>query len=789
MRRRLLLFMYVLALALCAQAYTVTFDVSYASFMTEKDQLSIRLEDSNYRSYWAEYDQETDKFVAHNVEAGTYQCRVSYPKLEGNETNTTFTVTSDMNVPLDLTKYYQVTFKAPDGFTLNEVQICTANSEGGFNITGIYENYCYMSDGTYQWKGCAVSSEGVAYLFNFQDFTVAGANKDVTLDVSSDNWHRVALSLTGRDGNAITSFDGVLENTDEDIYYSFTSDENGKVILMLQNDTYKYRIDAESYSKLQGGFKVEGADMNVAASYENYKKLTINVSGSTLSPPSLYMTCLTNFDGGRSYYFDQVGIGYHRWEQYVEPATFEYEINTEIGGIKVMPEMSKVVVDQDRTLNIDYSGYYLATFNVVNEAGEAINADVEIITAEGFKSEIGSGKTLYVKPGDYMAEVTVPIDPNGKDGRHATLFKDFVMGAAPQEIRLVYEESKYSEVAVNLINVPQGLEPYTEDLYIELFSGNCLYGSEYIEDGLFVPKGTYTYKVASDIRGIIRLEGTFTVTGNNDRIDLDFSRYGAALVELRDAEGNLYDFDDFDYFVERDGKVTDAWQEYDEEDYAVLLLPAGTYKVSVLSVSNGHGEKSITINAGTVSNETITIAPRQPGKFVVGFQVEEATYGVNDEIECTVSLQGYGEIVITNGSGGFYNVDAAEGLAYTISAPGYQTVTGTVNVNEMNSDNGIVGLYIRMRAANPTDIETVSTDKSFRVYPTIADDYINICPNDQDDTAWTIRLISATGAVVRMDKQVLDGETPMYVGNLPKGFYLLTLENGMQRLTYKIMKK
>lgn len=792
MKQRLLLLMCVFATALCAKAYTVTFDVKFGSFMTEKEILEITFYGDS-GDYYAEYDESTGKYIIHDVEAGKYNLSARYPNMKDlHKGNYQIEINSDMTIPLDFTVYHIASFKAPDGYSLKDAMVYYDNEDGGSTGSGFSNNQFYLPNGTYEWKANIVSTDGMAFLSAYkQTFTIEGADKDITYSINPNDYHKVTISVIGNNGQPVTSFNGNLyDNDNENLYYAFNSDTNGKVTVMMNNGGYKYKINSSEYSEKRGSFKVADNDVSLTVSYENYKKLKVNVTGSMLdefNSLSLYMSNKVNYDGGHSYSLNKVSDTEYITEGYLEPTIFDYTISFNIKDNKsMMPQFGEIDLSKTDVLNIDMSAYPV-TFNTVNENNEPINGTwIDIITENGYRYEV-SNKTLYMQPGDYTAKVNIEVDRQSE--RVAHIYKDFTVGTSPQEIKTVYDKSQYSEVTVNLQNVSDAVKPYA-DLYIKLFSGNRVYADEVIEDGLFVPKGTYNYVVSGNKSGIVPLTGTVTVTGENDHIDLDFSQYGVVLVKLQDAQGTQADIDDYEFFIKQDNKLTSAWQEYDDIDYAVLLEPAGTYTLFVTSIELGSAEKSITIDAGTVKNETVTLATRQPGTFSVCFEIEDITYNSNDEFEYKVSLQGYGELLLTNGYGGFTNVAAADGLAYTVSAPGYQTLTGTIDVNEENSNNGFIGLYLRIRADNSTAIETVKANNSFRVYPTVADDYINIRTNEQDNAAtWTIRLTSATGATVYMDKLVLDGEEQIYVGNLPKGFYLLTLNNGEQRMTYKILKK
>ena len=132
---------------------------------------------------------------------------------------------------------------------------------------------------------------------------------------------------------------------------------------------------------------------------------------------------------------------------------------------------------------------------------------------------------------------------------------------------------------------------------------------------------------------------------------------------------------------------------------------------------------------------------------------------------------------------------------YTIEAEGYEPYKGLVVVNEASADwrsntvHMVVFLREKARSTTGIDAPVATADGMFRLFPTIATDVLHILPGTAADGEWTVRITSSQGMAMYAARHVLDVETVLPVGNLAPGLYLLTLDNGMETVTYKFVKR
>lgn len=786
MKQRLLLLMCVLATTLCAKAYTVTFDVKFGSFMTEKKRLSFDFDGNSIQ-----YDESTGKYVVSNTNAGTHRYDVSYPnmlKLYVYDLK----INSDTIISLDFTDYHKATFKAPDGYNNIQSLIVYYGDNYEYTFDDFYES-AYMPDGSYK---CAAELRSIETKYTYlntdkQIFTIEGVDKDILININPNNFHKVDFSFTDRSGEAANCY--IMLRDNENRTHEIYLPKEHKT-MMLKDGYYSCSFEVNNYPNIKKGFTVAGKDMEISASYENYKKLTIQLTGSILSQLGTKTLTLKNKANNESVtlYPEKISDTEYSKVYYFEPGVIEYQFQSNEYNHPTALKTGETVLNQDTTLTIDLSDCHLITFKPVDIEGNPISTnqwgDLTITTESG--SEFKSGLTnlnFYIQQGKHTASIRLGSAGSSK---YTYFYQNFTVTNEDQEVKLVCDESQYNKVDINIKNMPKDMISKLS-CQIQLFSGDHIYSEEHLfssETGkIFLPNGTYEYRVArgkNNAIGIVPLTGTVTVSGIFDHIDLDFSQYGMTIVELKDTEGLPIENDGTEhrFSLNKDGYMTNAEIGFQSNDIT-LLAPAGTYLFSAYVNNCGTGEKSVNITAGTLTTETLTLTPRQSNKFIVSIGTNIAN--------CKISLQDYGSIMTTDDHEAcFYNINATDKLMYEASAPGYKTIKGAIVVNNTWAYNGIIQTGVTMKLdSEPIAIETVKADNSFRVYPTIADDYINISTNNQDETAWTIRLTSATGASVYMDKLVLDGEEQIYVGNLPKGFYLLTLNNGEQRMTYKILKK
>lgn len=804
----LLLVSFMFACMLGVNAHQLTFKVKNAPFIADKNLLHIELFYGHEHVGSSYYNAGQDSYMmSEEIKEGNYSYTAYY---EGDENHagmleykgTIKNLGGDMTVTIDLGNYHLASFTAPEGYSMYGLTLQTTDDEG-YEVN--LENHKkYLPDGTYKYNGKVVreSDQSIFCDTQYRSVNIAGSDKNIVYPVNPAEYHRLTFNIMDYYGAPITDYN--LNFQDEN-YMGGTANGSSTLMVPDGNYTYSLHVSNNSYKSREGTFTINGSDQTVKISYESYKKLALTVKGNVFSqlnePRMLLIDPLHPYDNNWAL-FSPVKISdtEYLFEIYQEPiAKIEYRItnSASIDSKEMLPYTGTINLTENRTITVNLPEYYPVRFNVVDKQGNDENpVDYEILMSAGhlYESKYTTDNTLYMPSGNYKGrfyivnEEVVP-DQNRKaatrsnkdDGSDAIIYQEFTVGNEEKEVKVVYNSDLYFHVDVNLTNVPQSFQPYTSELYITLHKDNLEYADEYISNAdIYVPEGTYTYTISNDKYGMVPLVGKVNITGNA-RIDLDFSNYGVVTARCVNPEGNPIKLDNYiAYLKDADNNITDIFIDAEYVNELILFAPTGTYQANVIT-KELQGEKPIHIIAGETGQEDITLTARQTGKHLVTFEIVDDTYGYEEHFN--VELQSYGTVVSTNCLAYFDNVDTANDLTYTVSAPGYRTVTGTININ------GDTDICIFMQVENPNSIETIKGGDNICVYPTVADDYINIRANEQKTEAWSIRIISATGSVVYMDKELLDGEKQIYVGNLPKGFYLFTLSNGEQRMTYKILKK
>lgn len=295
-----------------------------------------------------------------------------------------------------------------------------------------------------------------------------------------------------------------------------------------------------------------------------------------------------------------------------------------------------------------------------------------------------------------------------------------------------------------------------------------------------VGAGTYTYQVK--INDCNLFSGTVTLPDDKELI-LDLSSYNYLQITFKNSAGEMIEFDDDEIMlaVYQGNEIVYKNWIYPQED---ILLKEGTYKVWAWTEGFNSAEINLTINKKETQAE-MTFTQAIANTYPVYFYVANSYGGDDNFSNATVTLEGLGIHPLVWGTCIYAGV-APGTYRYTITADGYNTYSGTVTVSEEMLLGGIIPVYAVLQFA-PTGIETGKvSENNFRIWE--AGGYLHIATSYEEAGQWSIRLISMNGATVYADRQQLEGEQQFYIGNQPRGFYLLILENGKQRIAYKIAK-
>lgn len=569
----------------------------------------------------------------------------------------------------------------------------------------------------------------------------------------------------------------------------YQTDENGTAVAPVRAGRIEYRVsstnptDTETpvYLGISGTIMIGDASVTKVISYQDAHLLTFELTGKSL--PS------TDYNPSVSIYPPDHGIsGYVRMERtsespltykgriYAMDGEYEYRYGTHPywSGI----DSQSITVSGDQTIKLAMDNCQEVTFTLNGEPFES-NSSVYIKTADG--GYVGSDYS-FLSPGKYIASAEARFD-------NTYVYPDdkaFTVADAPVTVNFVFNPNDYHKVNVSFLNFSEGMYGDIEFLN-DSYSVDCSSGSS--NKYVYLPSGNYTYRVEIDSKTSnmsFPLVGTIRIADRDESLTIDANDFVHVSITVKNPEGGLVK--DALFELGKDGVY--EWEDGNEDvDALELLAPAGTYELSILRGGYKTMSTNVTINAST---QTLEYTLQKGNVTAVIFDVYDENID-SEALGAKVTLAGYGIRTYKGGGDGvimFADVAPANSLAYTIEAPGYNTLTGTLSVSL--SDNAPY-IYVEVNIANGTVVgienTTADANKTFSVYPTTPADYVYIRSEVQEAGEWMAQLVSATGAVVYADKLLLDGETSVYVGNQPKGLYVLMLTKGSERMAFKILKK
>ena len=389
----------------------------------------------------------------------------------------------------------------------------------------------------------------------------------------------------------------------------------------------------------------------------------------------------------------------------------------------------------------------------------------------------GSFIDVYLPQGEYVAK----FENRNNMGETSVSTTEFSVVDQPQTVTLTHKEAKETSLTIKVKGI---VSAYNNYCYVEFYkSGIPIRGYEIrTEDGtgeetIQLPEGTYTYRV--DEPEGKELSGTVTLPADKE-LTFDYSTYRNLQVQVQDEEGQYIDRSP-EISVYQDGKFI-----YSGNRSIYAMFPAGVYQIRAWCKGYKAVSQSVTIGE---TDQTITLKlPKETANtYTVQFLVADCYDSEYTPEGATVSLEGYGQLAAGyEGDVSFTDIVAGD-VSYTISAPGYTTLKGVVNVSaEKAKDNGYVPVFAILQPV-PTGIEeTPMSSNSFSIWTD--NDYLYINTNSTSTDLWTLQLVSINGSLVYTSKQHLDTENNVYIGNNPKGIYLFVLSNGKQRIAYKVIK-
>ena len=778
------------------QYFRISLDITPGSFMTDPSQMNVSIAGNT-----VQYNEQTGLYTTvleKSNDNSYYPYYISYPDMFTKEGE--IHATKHETIPISFTDYHKVTFTSSDieKYELTEIYVNSAQGEQSYNFEA--DHGYYLPDGDYEITATITdrttqeSFPGISK----QLFTVAGQEMTVTYTLNENDYHQVFISVIDRTGKPMAEASVTIStrgNTN-----TYTADEQGKIKLHLPDGTYTYRTNLTDYKPQERSFKIAGADMDIRLSFENYKELTFKVNGDLLemfkSANSYGIPMLTLVNHAIEYrntfaLFNGNPTDGFTGSYYLPADDYAYSLEITQGKRINTPEtLIKLDTDKTETITLSTADYQKVALNVVDENGTAWpvtyessiyicnsthkDKDTYIYRLDTYN---GSFIDVYLPQGEYVAK----FENRNNMGETSVSTTEFSVVDQPQTVTLTHKEAKETSLTIKVKGI---VSAYNNYCYVEFYkSGIPIRGYEIrTEDGtgeetIQLPEGTYTYRV--DEPEGKELSGTVTLPADKE-LTFDYSTYRNLQVQVQDEEGQYIDRSP-EISVYQDGKFI-----YSGNRSIYAMFPAGVYQIRAWCKGYKAVSQSVTIGE---TDQTITLKlPKETANtYTVQFLVADCYDSEYTPEGATVSLEGYGQLAAGyEGDVSFTDIVAGD-VSYTISAPGYTTLKGVVNVSaEKAKDNGYVPVFAILQPV-PTGIEeTPMSSNSFSIWTD--NDYLYINTNSTSTDLWTLQLVSINGSLVYTSKQHLDTENNVYIGNNPKGIYLFVLSNGKQRIAYKVIK-
>lgn len=691
-------------------------------------------------------------------------------------------VSKDELFDISFKNFRHVTFLAPEGaYSISNVTVFASIDEDRFVYDRIDTDF-YMPDGTYTWKASVTdTNSGTTYPANKeQEFTVNGQDMNVTYLFSPSDYLSLTLIVKDRMGQPIEYASVYINNTMHD------TDVEGKVVVPVEAGDIGYRVEYNRYTEpgtpyyfgVSGSVTVADENVTKVVSYEDASLLTFELTGNSLPSTGYYPAVYMDRNGGSSTYVNMQSINesslMYRGQVYVMNKTsirYHYRTEPYWSGM----DDQKITVTGDRTFKLEINDYQKVTITLNGEPFD--NKGGFYIKDKTGKGDGSMNNCIYFPKGDYSVSAYTHL----ADGYTIELKpQNFTVSNAPVTINFEFNPTDYHKVNISLLNSSPD-RYYNMELFSDTYSQYHYIDKEF--GFVYLPSGEYTYHFTTASNNYVPhfslpLKGSISITDKDESLEIDASAIRTVDVVVKNAEGKILKTALFQIMKDGNPEI----EHQDNDDKFNLFIPEGKYHLSIFHSGYKSISTEINIDASTSRLEyTLQNANSTPVWFGVYDSDEDIT-------GAKITLKNYGsQLTNTDGWAIFPDVVPTDNLTYTVEAPGYETVTGSLSfasvdvVKEVEVD--LTGKTVGIKNTNANNGEAIS------IYPTTPEDYLYLRPESESTGTWMVQLISATATVVYSNKMQLDGETPIYVGNLPKGFYLLTLNNGEQRMTFKVLKK
>lgn len=806
MKTKLLLFALLMWLPWCAKAQDQenVYRVSFTDLPEgmEKEQISvtmIKYQDGDFgEAFSMFYDQESDSYVFQDDDQslkGCSQVKVEvysyYLLTQGEFWDWTFDAQAEeQQKSISLKDYRKVRFDIENGWNFVEKEgendyrtigfevARSADSWGRWvSVLGAgnlvdspekEEYYIYAKPGTYYWKGnIKQTSNNSSLAVPYQSFTVPEAgDAPIKLDLEQNSVVTFNVKNLSSD---ISSFNiGIYKPEDDDLYNpicSFVGINGTASVLIPRNNTFQWKCEATGntsyYYPQTGSCTTDAAEVTVDADYSDYVMHHVLLKGMD--------TWLTgrisvDFKGNGGDWDCDLSCSVENQKIYL-PRDI-YRIETRISDVyyidnkddyyTVFPMIQYFSADQEKDLVFDVTSYHRVK---VLYDGEL--CDVNLIGEDAPAMEGIYGSHFLLPDGRYHV-----YSSNYEE--EVSLEQYFNISGADKDVIMEYNPADYTSLTVNIKNINSTLLPNVleremhfelyqdgeeiDGMYFDLASGESSRSWKY-------KKGTYTYKFFfwsdSPQEFIIPMTGTLELSDQEQVLDIDLNDLCYVPIEITSDKqeeiksvnlliGN--DLDNLDYIEQPDAKVI-AWP--------------GKYKFTFSAAGYATKMQEFSIGKETEKLE-VTMTPAEVYPLFIDL------YGIDEFASATITVDGVGSYQIVEGYeyvGDFTPFMGVKAGTYklTVTAPGYETHTQMIDVNEENysEEDGFVFYEVRMKISG-TSVESIEQAAK----PEVSVLQNRICVKAQQECRMMVYNLNGICVASAQGKQ-------MMTEALPSGIYIV----------------
>lgn len=804
MKTKLLLFVLMMWLPWCAKAQDqeTIYRVSLTDLPEgiEKGQISvvmIKYQDEMYgETFSMFYDQESDSYIRYDnsqILKDCSQVKVGvdmYNFLSSEVWDWTFDAQAEeQQKSISLKDYRKVRFDVEDGWNFLEKEGESLYRTVGFRVgcpDGLWkeeehvagsgnvvnapemeEYYIYAKPGVYYWQGNIkrVSDNSDLDVYH-HSFTIPEAgNASIKVDFEQNSLATFKLKNVDSD---LFSFHVDIYNGEDDNLYNpiWSLDTNNGIasVLMPRDKTFRWKCETAGstsyYYPQTGSCKTDAAEVTVDADYSDYVMHHVLLKGmDTWISGRIFAT----FKGNGEDWDCELSCGVENQKVYLPRDN--YRIDASISDIYIdnnkeyysaFPIIQYISANQEKDLVFDVTSYHRVK---VLYDGEPFEVDL-------------SRKDIPAMEGIYGSHFLLP------DGRYHVYTSDydeevfleqyFDVSGADKDVVMEYNPADYTSLTVNIKNINATLLPNVleREMYFELYQD----GEEI--DGMYFDlasdnhsrtwkykKGTYTYRINSwsdsPQEYFIPMTGTLELSDQEQVLDIDLNDLCYVPIEITGDKQEVIesvnllignDLDNLDYIEQPDAKVI-GWP--------------GKYKITFFT--GGYATKTQEFSIGKETEKLeVTMTPAEVYPLFIDLD------GMDEFTSATITVDGVGSYQIVNDYeyvGDFTPFMGVKAGTYklTVTAPGYETHTQMIDVNEANyseEDGGVV-YEVRMKVSG-TSVESIEQATK----PEVSVLQNRICVKAQQECRMMVYNLNGICVASAQGKQ-------MMTEALPSGIYIV----------------